>query len=148
MAKAKKLTPRRLAREWALQFLFQYDIRNSEFEEEELELFWEQLKDSPSLPKEKAFEAGCEYANELIRGVLESSKEFDDLISANAANWTLDRIAVVDRNILRIGIYELRKTDLSAKVIIDEAVEIAKVFAEKDSPSFINAVLDNIYKQN
>ena len=105
------------------------------------------MQKSPSLPKEKSFDEGRDYANVLIRGVLENGEEFDQLISDHATNWTLERIAVVDRNIIRIGICELKITDVPVEVVIDEAVEIAKSFAEKDSPSFINAVLDKIHKQ-
>ena len=148
MAKGKKLTPRRLAREWALQFLYQHDVRQTEFEEEDLDLFWEQLQLSPSLPKEKAFEAGRNYANLLIRGVLENSAEYDDMLRSHSANWTLERMAAVDRNLLRMGIYEMKNTDVPVEVVIDEAVEIAKAFAEKDSPAFINAILDKINKQS
>lgn len=147
MAKGKKLTPRRLAREWALQFLFQHDVRQAEFEEEDLELFWEQLQLSPSLPKEKAFETGREYADKLIRGVLADVSEYDELLRKFSTNWTLERMAAVDRNILRMGLFEIQNTDVPVEVVIDEAVEIAKAFADKDSSSFINAILDKVSKQ-
>jgi transcription antitermination protein NusB len=148
MAKGKKLTPRRLAREWALQFLYQLDIRQVEFEEEDLELFWDQLKLSPSIPKEKSFDAGYEYGNELIHGVISNTEEFNKMLEDLSSNWTLERMAVVDRNILRIGIYELLHTEVPAEALINEAVEISKAFGEKDSPSFINAILDQINKAN
>jgi N utilization substance protein B len=146
MAKGKKLTPRRLAREWALQFLYQFDVRQTEYDEDDLELFWSQLQLSPSLPKERDFEAGKAYADELIHGVVENKDKFDEMISKLSSNWALDRIAVVDRNILRMGIFEILNTDVPAEAVINEAVEISKAFAEKDSPSFINGILDQVYK--
>jgi transcription antitermination protein NusB len=146
MAKGKKLTPRRLAREWALQFLYQSDVRQTEYDEDDLELFWSQLQLSPSLPKERDFEAGKAYADELIHGVVEGKDTFDEMLVKLSSNWSLDRMAVVDRNILRMGIYEILNTDVPAEAVINEAVEISKAFAEKDSPSFINGILDQVYK--
>ena len=146
MAKGKKLTPRRLAREWALQFLYQQDVRQAEFDEDDLSLFWEQLQLSPSIPKERDFEAGQGYANILIRGVIANKENYDETLSGLSSNWTLDRMPIVDRNLLRIGTFELLNTDVPAEAVINEAVEISKAFGEKDSPSFVNAILDKVHK--
>ena len=81
MAKNKKLTPRRMAREWAMQFLFQNDVRNSDLEDEDLQLFWDQLRNSPSSPKkERDFEQASTFAEELIRGVFANRSEIDEFL--------------------------------------------------------------------
>ena len=146
MSKSKKLTPRRMGREWALQFLFQLDLRQTEFCEEDLGLFEDQLKQSPSQPKEREFNKGFDFAKELIDGVVENLQDIDSELVKYSSNWPIDRMAVVDRNLLRLGAYELLKTDLSAEIVINEALEISKAFSEKDSASFINAILDQINK--
>jgi transcription antitermination protein NusB len=146
MAKGKKLSPRHLAREWSVQFLYQLDLRDSEFSEDDIELFWEQLTEGPSSPSKYEAQKGKEFADQIIRGVVAGKPEMDAAIVKYAENWSLHRMSVVDRNILRVGVYELLKTDLAAEVIINEALEIAKVFSDIDSPSFINAVLDQVNK--
>jgi transcription antitermination protein NusB len=146
MAKGKKLPPRRLAREWALQFLYQFDVRKVEFEQDDLDIFWSQLKLSPSIPKEKVFEVANVYANELIEGVLSHIEDFDATLQNLSSNWSLERMPITDRNILRVGMYELLHTEVPPDAVINEAVEISKAFGEKDSPSFINAILDQINK--
>jgi N utilization substance protein B len=84
-------------------------------------------------------------AEALAAGAQASLEEIDGRISAAATNWRLERIAAIDRNILRIGAYELmREPETPPSVIIDEAVEMAKRFGEADSPSFVNGVLDAI----
>ena len=145
MAKSKKLTPRRMAREWAMQFLFQNDVRKSELDNDDLELFWSQLQNSPT-HKEKTFEQASEFAEKLIRGVYENKTVIDESLQKFSTNWSLDRMSVTDRNILRIGAFEIMNSDLAPQIIINEAVEISKAFGEKDSPKFINAILDNITK--
>lgn len=147
MAKNKKLTPRRMAREWAMQFLFQNDVRNSDLEDEDLQLFWDQLRNSPSSPKkERDFEQASTFAEELIRGVLANKSEIDEFLKKFSTNWPVERMSVTDRNILRIGAFEILHSELAPQIIINEAVEISKAFGVADSPKFINAILDNITK--
>ena len=147
MAKNKKLTPRRMAREWAMQFLFQNDVRNSDLEDEDLQLFWDQLRNSPSSPKkERDFEQASAFAEELIRGVLANKSEIDEFLKKFSTNWPVERMSVTDRNILRIGAFEILHSELAPQIIINEAVEISKAFGVADSPKFINAILDNITK--
>ena len=146
MAKAVKLTPRRMGREWALQFLYQFDLRQSEFEEQELELFWNQLEDSPAMPKGRKRENAQSFANELIRGIVPIIEELDSIISKYSSNWPISRMPVVDRQLLRIGTFEICKQGTAAEVVINEAVEIAKAFGDKDSTKFINAILDQVHK--
>lgn len=147
MAKNKKLTPRRMAREWAMQFLFQNDVRNSDLEDEDLQLFWDQLRNSPSSPKkERDFEQASTFAEELIRGVFANKSKIDEFLKKFSTNWPVERMSVTDRNILRIGAFEILHSELAPQIIINEAVEISKAFGVADSPKFINAILDNITK--
>lgn len=87
------------------------------------------------------------FARRLVMGVTEHQDALDRLISEASENWRLERMSRVDRNILRIGVFEvLYLQDIPAKVSIDEAVELGKVYGSDDSASFINGVLDNVYK--
>lgn len=121
---------RRSAREKAVILLYQMDL----------------LKKSPEVIVENDQLVGKkfdEFSLKLINGVTENLKEIDKIISGTVQNWSLDRIAVIDRNILRIAIYEmLYEDDIPLKVSVDEAIEIAKNLGQKpDTPKFINGVL-------
>lgn len=148
MAKNKKLTPRRMAREWAMQFLFQNDVRASQLEEEDLTLFWSQLQQSSTSTKEHGFERASGFADHIIRGVHRHKMSIDATLQKHSPDWSIKRMSVTDRNILRIGIFELLHSELPSQVVINEAVEISKVFCDGDSPKFINAILDNIHKNS
>ena len=145
MAKSKKPNIRRLAREWALQFLYQAELKD-EKEDDDHDLFWDQLRSSPSCPKPEQFKFGYDFATELINGVQQNRDEFDGMIQELASNWDFSRITIVDKSIMRIAIYELLKTDIPRAVSINEAVEIAKVFSDTESKNFINGILDKIKK--
>jgi len=85
------------------------------------------------------------YAKKLLDGVQEKRQEIDQLISRYAENWRLERMSVIDRNILRLSVFELRfQDDVPTSVAINEAVEIAKRYATDDSAPFINGVLDSM----
>ena len=128
---------RRKAREYALQILFQFDMTQNP--EGLTERFWAQRKVIPEVR---------DFANQLVKGVLKNLDEIDALIQKYAQHWSLRRIAIVDRNILRFGIYEiLYIKDIPAKVTINEAIEITKRYADKDSGAFINGILDKIVKE-
>jgi transcription antitermination protein NusB len=146
MAKGKKISPRHLAREWAVQFMFQLDLREAEYNEVDLKLFWKQLENGASAKKVRDFKIGKPFANELIQGILANKQSLDRMFEQHSSNWSLNRMPAVDRNILRLGAFEILHTDTPAEVAINEALEIATVFSEKDSPSFINAILDQINK--
>jgi N utilization substance protein B len=125
---------RHQSRERALQILFQYDIHGKPGLW--LEEFWKPLKDDQ---ESKAF------AEELVAGVLEHKKELDELIGRYATNWKVSRMQVVDRNILRLGAYELRwLDDVPAKVTMNEAIELAKDFGDDDAAKFVNGILDKV----
>lgn len=88
-----------------------------------------------------------EFARELVSGVVARLPELDALVSLHARNWRVSRMAVVDRNVLRLGAHELRDTPTPVAVVIDEAVDLARRFGSDRSPSFINGVLDAIAKE-
>ena len=128
---------RRKAREYALQILFQFDMTQNR--EGLTERFWRQRKVIPAVR---------DFANLLVEGVLKNLDEIDAMIQKYTQHWSLGRMAIVDRNILRFAIYEiLYMEDIPAKVTINEAIEITKRYADKDSGAFINGILDKIVKE-
>jgi N utilization substance protein B len=151
---------RREARERAVQFLFQYDLNPPEDIEAALDQFWqsqraaaiaeekgaatwgERVELPPPSPEETAMRL---FAEPLIRGTLEHREDMDKRIKQHALNWDLHRIAAVDRNILRLAIYEMvHRNDIPPVVSINEAVDIAKKFSTEDSGKFVNGILDKI----
>ena len=86
------------------------------------------------------------FASQLFEGAVAQSDANDQLVGKLSENWRLDRLAAVDRNILRLAIYELRSGTAPAKVVIDEALELAKKFSSEDASAFLNGVLDAAYK--
>lgn len=88
-----------------------------------------------------------DFARELVQGVVARLPELDALVSLHARNWRVSRMAVVDRNVLRLGAHELRDTATPVAVVIDEAVDLARRFGSDRSPSFVNGVLDAIAKE-
>lgn len=129
---------RHSARELALQILFQIDFHGTT--DGWLEEFWEQQRSSRAVR---------EFANKLVSGVQTEKFELDRLIQESAEHWSLDRMPIVDRNILRQSIYELVWIpDIPAKVTVDEALQLAKSFADDDAKRFINGILDRIVKQD
>ncbi|MCS7238220.1 MAG: transcription antitermination factor NusB [Thermoguttaceae bacterium] len=127
-------SPRAQAREAAFQILFHWDI-NPEFGPEVIERFlWE------NVPQEGA----SAFASDLIRGVMEMRERLDEELEAVSENWTVSRMAVADRTILRLGAYELLYTDTPGEVIIDQAVELAKRFGTAQSGAFVNGILDRL----
>ena len=151
---------RREARERAIQFLFQHDLNPPENLELELAQFWNSQRlaaiedeKAPSiwgprteLPPPSAEEAETRlFADPLIRGVLEQRDQIDEQIKKHAKNWDFHRIAAVDRNIMRLAIYEmLHRDDIPPVVSINEAVDIAKKFSTQDSGKFVNGILDKV----
>jgi N utilization substance protein B len=130
------MTVRRRAREIALQVLYQLDIGQGD-PREVLGVYFENFR-----PSEKA----REFCHRLIEGVWQHREEIDRLIEENAENWTLKRMAVVDRNILRIAAYELTHCpDIPFKATLNEAIELAKRFGNDDSGAFINGILDKVH---
>jgi transcription antitermination protein NusB len=126
---------RRKARELALQLLYQNDLAGTRPEE----MFVRTGEYVDAAPEVK------EYASRLVLGTLEHRDELDAKLSERSEHWRLGRMAAVDRNLLRLGLYELLfETDTPHAVVIDEAVEIAKKFSTPSSGPFVNGVLDGI----
>lgn len=154
---------RRKARECAMQFLFQYDLNPPDNLDEALERFWAaqraREREAPAgraapaseeaLPPPTAAESAVRlFAEPLIRGTLEHRAELDALIQKHARNWSLHRMAVVDRNLLRLAAYEmLYREDIPPVVSINEAVDIAKKYSTDDSGKFVNGILDSLRKE-
>jgi N utilization substance protein B len=151
---------RREARERAVQFLFQHDLNPPPDLPAALEHFWESQRAAaiaedkgvatwgqpvelaPATAEEEAIRA---FADPLIRGTIEYRDEADGIITKHAKNWELHRIAAVDRNILRLAIYEMmHRDDIPPVVSINEAVDIAKKFSTQDSGKFVNGILDKV----
>jgi N utilization substance protein B len=84
------------------------------------------------------------YAEELVSGVSEKRDALDEHIAGCARNWRIERMAAVDRNVLRLATYELGRGDVPASVIIDQAIELARRFGSETSPSFVNGILDAV----
>ncbi len=131
--------PRRKAREYALQMLFQWDITHDSVEQIVATFFQNQ-------PEESATTVA--FARDLLTGTIEHVEEIDRLIQRHAEHWRLDRMAIVDRNILRLAAQEFMYGDGAPKtVVINEAIEIARRFSSQESPQFINGILDSIKKE-
>jgi len=129
---------RRKAREAALQVLYQVDLSKIN-PGEALELFWMQESASAEIK---------DFTTQLVEGVLQNQAEVDQLVEKHATHWKLLRMACVDRNILRLAVYELLCCkDIPKSVSLNEAIELGKKFGTEESGSFINGVLDHIAKE-
>jgi len=151
---------RREARERAVQFLFQHELNPPENLELDLAQFWSSQRGAAieeekgaarwnepvELPPPTAEEAETRlFAEPLIRGVLEHREALDALIKQHTRNWDFNRIAAVDRNVMRLAIFEmLHRQDIPPVVSINEAVDIAKKFSTQDSGKFVNGILDKV----
>jgi N utilization substance protein B len=137
------MASRRRAREYALQMLFQWDI-GKDSPETVTELFWGNRERHPQSPEDEPLRG---FANELFAGTVAAVEEIDRLIRQHAEHWRLERMPAVDRNILRLAIYEiLYRRETPPAVAINEAMEIARKFSEEESVAFINGLLDSIRK--
>jgi N utilization substance protein B len=97
----------------------------------------------------KRVEEAFLFAQELVKGTLDNQQKIDDMITAQADNWRLERMPAVDRNVLRLAIYEmLFETDTPKLVVVDEAIELAKKFGSEQSSRFVNGLLDGLLKQH
>jgi N utilization substance protein B len=129
---------RRRARDLALQLLYQYELTHAQPEQMQSDFDeWNGASDGVR-----------EFADGLLRGTLEHLAEIDQELEQQTAHWRLDRLAAVDRNILRLAMYELLfQSDTPHAVVIDEAIEIAKKYGAEESPRFVNGVLDGFLKR-
>ena len=127
------------ARELALQFLYQLDVQGPEYRIQLAPFLAEALSGKPGGKEAE------EYATKIVDGVILRRDRIDDLLREAARNWDLERMAVIDRNALRIGCYELLYEDqIPMKVAINEAIELGKRYSTEASGAFINGILDRI----
>jgi N utilization substance protein B len=134
---------RHRARQQALQLLFQWDLRRTPLDDI-IRGYYDSLlvsEDTVAQPRHD------EFAEGLLRGVTEELSGIDERITRNAAHWRMERMPVVDRNILRIAVYEMLRTDTPPAVIIDEALELARRFSGEESVHFVNGVLDAVRRE-
>jgi N utilization substance protein B len=126
---------RSTAREAALQILFAIDASGNDVDQA-IHDFW---RETPSDPEGRA------YANELVQGAMSVMSDLDARIAKASAHWRVERMTRVDRNVLRLGVYELlHRLDVPRAVALDEAVELAKRFGTEESGAFVNGVLDQV----
>jgi N utilization substance protein B len=136
---------KRLGRELAMQFLFQCDLTGGECTDAMRDEFWAQAEESGEFPANRVFRKARNYAERLVAGVNENENELMDTISEFSHDWDADRIAPVDRSIMKIAIYEMKYSDgIPMLVSIDEAIEIAKKFGSEKSGNFINGILNSV----
>ena len=129
---------RRFSRELALKFLYQFEFNKADFDDQ-MTLFAERLSCKDEVKT---------FLEELVTKVLNHLDEIDDILKKYSEHWALDRMTVIDRNILRLGVCELFYSQtIPPKVVINEAVEIAKKYGSEESPDFINGILDKIFKE-
>ncbi len=128
---------RRRSRESALRILYQWDIHHEERRDVDC------LKINPL-----GDQGGDDFSDRIVKGVVQYHREIDVLIERYSENWRLNRIAPIDRTVLRMAIYELLYCeDIPAKVTLNEAVELGKEYGSEDSSSFINGILDRILNE-
>ncbi len=130
---------RRRSRECALQLLYQIDLTSAPLEDTTFTYFWEERDDPDDV---------MAFAEELARGAYEHRFRIDRILASSAAHWNIERMAAVDRNILRLAAYEIVfRDDIPPRVSINEAVEIAKKYSTPDSPAFVNGILDRLLRE-
>jgi transcription antitermination protein NusB len=152
------MAARHRSRQRALQVLYQWDMTKRPMEET-ITAFYDTLR-AEGPPGEAAEESDEESADEaprhgrdefmeeLAKGASEMAPDIDHRISEKSAHWKLERMPIVDRNILRLAIYEMSRQDTPPAVVIDEALELARQFSGEESVSFINGVLDAVHKES
>ncbi len=130
---------RRNAREAALESLYCYEIRGEEEELEEIFKYCAELH--------KLNEKSYKFAMDLFKKVVENQEKLDRLIAEHTENWDFRRLAIIDKNIIRLGLTEIQHfPDIPMEVSIDEAIELAKTYGSADSGRFVNGVLDSLGK--
>ena len=124
------------AREFAMQMLFQWDM--SQQDPTKLEAtFWKSAKGADKTR---------EFANRLFEGAAKDVAALDEIIGKHCENWRFERLAAIDRAILRLAIHEMSSSDTPPKVVLNEAIELAKKFSSEESGAFVNGVLDSFHK--
>ena len=135
---------KRLGRELAMQYLFNTDIKGPD-SPGEYTFFWEGIREQLELEDDRFFRKARKYAERLVIGIKENVEEIDKIISGFSEKWDINRMAIVDRNIIRVAVYEMKfSPDIPPVVSIDEAVGIAKEFSSEKSGLFINGILNAV----
>lgn len=124
------------AREFAMQMLFQWDMSQQDPAKLEAK-FWKSAK---AADKTRAF------ANQLFEGAAKDVTALDEIIGKHCENWRFERLATIDRAILRLAVHEMSSADTPPKVVLNEAVELAKKFSSQESGAFVNGILDSVHK--
>lgn len=119
-----------------MQMLFQWEMSPQEPAKLEAK-FWKSAK---------AADTTRAFANTLFEGAAKEAPQLDELIVKHCENWRFERLAAIDRAILRLAVHELRATDTPHKVVLDEAIELAKKFSSEEAGGFVNGILDSIHK--
>ena len=133
------MSSRRRSRQRALQILYSFDARHQPVEEA-IDAYYDTLY-SDEHPERDPFVA------DLVRGTIENLPEVDGRITRHAEHWRMERMPAVDRNILRLAVYEMTRGGTPAAVAIDEALELARKFSSEESVHFINGVLDAVNRE-
>jgi N utilization substance protein B len=134
-------TSRREAREAALQMMYQSEIGRASAHEA-IRTYWPSRAGDSDLP-----EPLQEFANGLVRGTIARMPEIDEILATHAQNWRVERMAVIDRIVLRLAVYELlAEPETPSKVVINEAIELARTFSGDEAVGFVNGVLDSVRK--
>ena len=137
------MAARHRSRQRALQVLYQCDLRKQPVEDA-ISSFYDTLYSEEGEPSPER----DDFMEELAKGTSAMAGEIDHQIAVKAENWKLERMPTVDRNILRMAIYEMSRKETPAAVVIDEALELARQFSGEESISFINGVLDAVNREN
>ena len=126
------------SRDFTLQILYEIEIKENIFSEEMFFNFWKSHTTSLEIQ---------EFTQELVKGVIEKKEIIDKIIKEKVLNWEIERISIIDKNVIRIAIYELLyKKEIPRKVSINEAIEISKKYSTDESGHFVNGILDKIKK--
>jgi N utilization substance protein B len=144
--KGKPPNSKRVGREMAMQFLYQYDLGGKDATDpRELDLFWRKIESGDPALLDASYRKSRKYADRLIRGIIENFATIDEILGTFSEKWNLSRMGAVDRNILRVAVFEMMHCpDIPPIVSINEAVEISKDFATDKSSAFVNGVLNGI----
>ena len=133
------MSTRRRAREIVLQLLYEADVNDSRGPDAARRFIRSRMQGRKAL---------TEFACTLLQGTLEHRQQIDQLLAKLATNWTLPRMPVVDRNVLRLGAYEIMFGDTPGRVAVNESIVLAKRYGDKNSPRFVNGVLDRLLKDS
>lgn len=133
---------RRRAREAALQMLYQWEVGRASVDDA-IATYW------PAHDAEQPLDEPLrDFANALVRGTVARVSEIDAILAAHAQNWRVERMAVIDRLVLRLGVFEfVARPDTPPRVVINEALELARAYSGEDAVAFVNGVLDAVRKE-